>query len=167
EVLIAMLDIADGDPDAEADDRGGESIAIVEHPDLPPEDGESDPDLEETGAEDSFMTHGGSGPGCSVADPGGAGEGEDDEPDGCGEGDPSYAEWHTLAASQRRAGLVNGKPADDWCRTVLEDDEDDDRDTCSAAEDQGTRGGRWFETDGYPGEAADTELNGDEGDHSR
>lgn len=80
-VAIDLLDVMDGDTDAEADDRGGETVAIVSDPDLPPEEDEGDPDLEQTRDEDDWFDHGGNGPGCPVSDPGGAGEAEDDEED--------------------------------------------------------------------------------------
>lgn len=41
------------------------------------------------------------------------------------------------------------------------DTEDDDQDTCLLAEDQGTHGGRWFDTDGWSGDPDDEEDNGD------
>lgn len=104
EVMIAMLDAADGDPDAEADDRGGETVAIVEDPDAPPPDEGDDPDLEQTFDEDDWCAHAANGPGCPVSDPGGAGEHEDDElsgdeEDGCsaedehGYGNHSVPRW--------------------------------------------------------------------------
>lgn len=126
EVLVALLDAVDGDPDAEADDRGGETVAIVDNPDLPPEEGEDDPDLEQTFDEDDWYEHAASGPGCPVSDPGGAGEGEDDERDGTDEGDISWAEWHTLPAASRRAGRTDGTSADGWVQAIHEDTEDDD-----------------------------------------
>lgn len=80
EVMIAMLDATDGDPDVEADDRGGETIAIVADDEAPPEDGEEDPDLEQTRDEDDWFDHGANGPGCPLADPD---SGIEDDPLGC------------------------------------------------------------------------------------
>ena len=86
------------------------------------------------------------------------------EPDDDAKGDPSYAEWHTLPPATRRAGKIEGKPLHPWGAPVAEDAEDDDPDT--GCED-GPCG-----NDGQPGDpedaddGGDTELNGDEGDHS-
>jgi len=96
----------------------------------------------------------------------------DDEPNGDDEpvsaegdsGDAAFVEWVTKPGNLRRHGgpeITGGH----------EDDEDGDQDTCAAADDQGGAGGRWFDTDGLPGDSedaedgGDTELNGDEGDY--
>lgn len=70
-VAIELLDVIDGDSDAEADDRGGETIALIDDPDLPPEDDDGDPDLEQTRDEDDWFDHGDLGIGCTLSDPGG------------------------------------------------------------------------------------------------
>jgi hypothetical protein len=151
EVMIAMLDAADGDTDAEVEDRAGETIAIMADPDIPPPEDEGDPDLEETGAEDSFVTHYGSGPGCPISDPvehvgdehdtnnaedeltAGVPPGFGGRGAGCslsdGDGDRAYAEWHSLPAATRRSGAIDGKPFNDWGQGVHEDAEEDDGDT--------------------------------------
>lgn len=126
EVMIAMLDAADPDPDAELEDAAGETVAMVADPHLPSEEGEPDTDLEQTRDEDDWVDHGDHGAGCPIADPGGAGAGEDDEPDGTDQGDISFAEWHTLPAASRRSGRIDGLSKDDWIRTIHEDAEDDD-----------------------------------------
>lgn len=86
EIAIGLLDVMDGDADLEADDRGGETLAVPEGLDEPEEDDSVDPDLEETDTEDAFWLSPNArsawdGPGCKISDAGGAGEGEDDEED--------------------------------------------------------------------------------------
>lgn len=103
-VAIDLLDVMDGDSDAEADDRGGETVAIVSDPDLPPEEDEGDPDLEQTRDEDDWFDHGGNGPGCPVSDPDCSvedhPEGFDPEEDACIAGDdgcgPVYRHGYAL-----------------------------------------------------------------------
>lgn len=73
-VAIDLLDVADGDPDAEREDPAGETVPVVDDPEVPPEEDDGDPDLEETDAEDSFVLSAravayGSGPGCAISDP--------------------------------------------------------------------------------------------------
>lgn len=80
-IAIDLLDLADGDPDMEDDDRAGETIGVKDDPDVPPEEEEGDPDLEQTMDEDDWYDHPANGPGCPVSDPGGACEHEDDEED--------------------------------------------------------------------------------------
>lgn len=75
-VAIDLLDVADGDPDAEVEDPAGETVPVIDDPDVPPEEDERDPDLEETDCEDSFVLsssalHWADGAGCSISDPGG------------------------------------------------------------------------------------------------
>lgn len=89
EVLIALLDVADPEPD-----------------------------LEENDLEDSFVLspsaqHSGTGAGCQISDPGGTDEDAN--------GDPAWAEWHTVPNSTRRAGKL--------LALDHEDAEDDDPDT--------------------------------------
>lgn len=87
DVLIALMDIADGDPDAEIEDPGGEAVPVIDDPDLPPLEDEGDLDLEQTRDEDDWYDHGATlgdrawGAGCPFSDPGGAAVGEDDEED--------------------------------------------------------------------------------------
>lgn len=75
EVAIGLLDVIDGDPDCEADDRGGESLPVPEGWDRPVDDDTVDPDLEETDIEDAFalsaaaLEYGSDGPGCPIGDP--------------------------------------------------------------------------------------------------
>lgn len=123
-----------------------------------------DPDLEEVGLEDSFEDHRGKamthGPGCPVAD-------IDHGAEEAGE-QRSYAEWDTLSSNLRRAGQIDGKVIDPNGPGVDEEAEDDDRDSCLAADDDPKR----HVSDGRPGDAGDaedggdTELNGDEGDYT-
>lgn len=86
-VAIDLMDLADGDPDVEVEDRGGETMPVpADFADPLPDDDVGDPDLEETDAEDSFVLSTnalrlGRGPGCEVSDAGGAACGEDDEDD--------------------------------------------------------------------------------------
>jgi hypothetical protein len=105
EVLIALMDVADGDPDAEVEDAGGETVPVLADPEFEDED-THDPDLEENGLEDGFWLHPdlGSGPGCEIAD----------------HGEQAYVEWTTLRPHQKRGlNVLAGH----------EDDEDDDPDT--------------------------------------
>jgi hypothetical protein len=87
EIAIGLLDVMDGDADLEADDRGGETLAVPEGLDEPEKDDRVDPDLEETDTEDAFWLSpmayrvDRSGAGCAISDPGGAAEREDDEDD--------------------------------------------------------------------------------------
>lgn len=80
EVLIALMDAADGDPDAEIEDPAGETVPVIDDPELPAEEDDGDPDLEETGLEDGFVAHAANGPGCPIADPD---FGVEDDPLGC------------------------------------------------------------------------------------
>jgi hypothetical protein len=82
------------------------------------------------------------------------GDPSDHEPTGDEEGG-AYIEWHAMRGSQKRGPNLIAR---------LEDDEDDDQDTCLAADDQGTAGGRWFDTDGLPGDDADAEDGHDRED---
>lgn len=69
-VAVDLLDAIDGDPDVEVEDLAGETVPVIDRADFPPEEDDGDPDLEETGAEDSFMAHRyADGPGCPVGDP--------------------------------------------------------------------------------------------------
>lgn len=68
-VAVDLLDAIDGDPDLEVEDPAGETIPVIDDPEVLPEEDDGDPDLEEIGAEDSFMVHHGSGPGCPISDP--------------------------------------------------------------------------------------------------
>lgn len=79
---------------------------------------------------------------------------EDDDPDEVigDEQDAAWIEWATMHRSARRGPSQFAGH---------EDDEDDDEDTCAAADDQGSTGGRWFDTDGWPGDDQDAEDNGD------
>lgn len=117
-----------------------------------------DPDLETTGAEDDFMDFRADGPGCPISDPD---LGVDEISSGYAVGDRTHAEWHTLPAGRRRSGAIDGKllPGlyDDH-----EDAEDEDRDSCLAADDDPAR----IISDGLPGDSLDAELNGDEHDYS-
>lgn len=72
------------------------------------------------------------------------------------EKDAAWIEWHALAPAWRRGPLTT---------PGHEDDEESDDDSCAAADDHGSAGGQWFDSDGLPGDDADTELNGDEGDY--
>jgi hypothetical protein len=65
--------------------------------------------------------------------------------------EPAWPEWHTRGRHKEPSG-----------RLPHEDSEDDDDDACLAADDDPAR----IIRDGYPGDAYDTELNGDEGDYS-
>lgn len=180
DALIVMLDERDGDPDVEAngDERdiawpNGAQNAF--HTGVNEDDEHDERDLpriiteddelagDETDgnyAEDDFAVHAADGPGCPIADAGGGAA--DDQ-----RGDPTYAEWHTLDASRRRSGAIEGKSLR-GCEPIHEDVEDDDRDSCLAADDDPKR----TVSDGFPGDGADAEengdheLNGDEGDHT-
>lgn len=86
-IAIDLLDTMDPDPDLEQEDRAGESIAIMDFPDVPdPDEGEPDPDLESVGAEDDFeiprsqLANADHGAGCPISDPG-ACEHDGREPD--------------------------------------------------------------------------------------
>jgi hypothetical protein len=166
EVMIAMLDAADGDPDAEngndvedefalspnalvsAEGTPGCPVADPADPSFTEwhtrgrrkdnpgihdvrgyeahEDAEYDDPAEAVGdeedtnnAEDELAAgvppgFGGRCAGCSLSD---------------GDGDRSYAEWHSLPVATRRSGAIDGKPLNDWGQGVAEDDEDDDPDT--------------------------------------
>lgn len=93
-VAVDLLDAIDGDPDNEIEDPAGETIPVIDDPELPPEEDDGDPDLEETDCEDSFVlssraTEWVAAAGCAISDPGGGavddeGEGVDDdtEPNG-------------------------------------------------------------------------------------
>lgn len=67
------------DPDAEAEEIPVEDAQITY--DLPPEEDGTDPDLEQIRDEDDWFPHASDGPGCRLADAGGAAEYEDDEDD--------------------------------------------------------------------------------------
>ncbi|MBB4858235.1 hypothetical protein HNO88_001554 [Novosphingobium chloroacetimidivorans] len=88
-------------------------------------------------------------------------------------GDPAWCEWHTLSASRRRAGELNGKLIHPARGVMLEDvedcdpAEDDDEDRCGAGEDDAavfSRGALM----GFSGDRAasdpDSEPSGDEQD---
>jgi hypothetical protein len=149
EALIAAQDVLDGDHDREADDPASETVPVIDDPDLPPTEDDGDPDLEETGAEDSFMTHPADGPGCPVADQGGGALEDSGELtsiegwQGCGsapgqndDDEYTYPEWQTLPATQRRSGNFAGKALDHLFGSGHADDvEEDDADTCVSAED--------------------------------
>lgn len=141
EVMIALLDAADADPEAEAEDVAGETVTLIADPDVLPEEGESDADLEENDLEDGFcfshiaLAGAHEGPGCNISDPDACTAGDDNIVgcwgDGAGDADDAeiaYPEWHTLAASARRAGRFDGTPVDPLA-PVHEDAEDDDPDT--------------------------------------
>lgn len=74
EVLMALMNVADGDPDVEVEDPAGETIPVVDNPDVPPEQDDGDPDLEETDCEDSFvlssnaLAYGNGYPSCPISD---------------------------------------------------------------------------------------------------
>lgn len=84
----------------------------------------------------------------------GSPDAEDDDPGEVvgDEQDAAWIEWTALHPATRRgpAPLAGD-----------EDSEDDDQDTCLTADDQGSAGGRWFDTDGWPGDDQDEEDNGD------
>lgn len=154
ESLIAFMDDLGGDPDREA--NGDE--------------------LDGNGSEDDFMFHGDDGPGCPIADSDEGGE-EHGEPS-------AWIEWQTRGRHKlERGGEIlsrdrhgNPRHEDD------EDDdprEDDDSDRCEAGDDhmiagpvvmrtQWERFGRdsAFNHDDAE-DGGDTELNGDEHDHSQ
>lgn len=136
--LIDMLDRRDGDadlePNGDQEGPGGFAAFAPHEPDqrraeyrdaeiaLATEDDEASGDeLDGNGSEDDFMHHYGSGPGCPIAD---IDKGDDEDGDRA-----SWAEWHTLPASQRCAGLIDGKPLNPLAAGIREDDEDDDADT--------------------------------------
>lgn len=77
ERLIDHLDTIDPDPEAEEIPVEDAQITY----DLPPEEDGTDPDFEQTRDEDDWYPHASDGPGCPLADAGGAGEYEDDEDD--------------------------------------------------------------------------------------
>lgn len=84
---------------------------------------DGDPDFEDHKLEDDFTQHADDGPGCPISD---SDLGVDDDDGGRDCGDRSYAEWHTLPSSARRAGRNDGKPLDARGGALDEDDEDDD-----------------------------------------
>lgn len=148
-VAIDLMDVVDGDPDREVEDPAGETVPVIDDPEVEPDEDDGDPDLEAngdeldgSGAEDDFGPHSAGafpGPGCPIADPD---FGVEDE-QGYGVGDRSYAEWHTLSAKTQRAGRIDGKPKDSWLQSLHEDAEDDD-----PAEDNGDREPDGDEQDG-------------------
>lgn len=168
ESLIAFMDEMDGDSDLEDDERAAltmrspgvdfdftEDILTPDGLAGSPEDAEADGDEEDgNGSEEDFMYHGHDGPGCPIAD---SDHGEEE----VGEL-TTWPEWHTLPAYNRRAGRFEGKALPDVAYAIYDDAEDDDRDACLAIEDDPKR----RLTDGLPGDAFDTEPNGDEGDYS-
>lgn len=90
EVAIGLLDVLDGDPDLEVEDPAGETVAVIDDPEVPPEEDDGDPDLEETDCEDSFVLSNsalayGRGPGCNIADPD---KGVDDDGEAIDEAEP-------------------------------------------------------------------------------
>lgn len=121
EVAIGVLDVADGDPDAEIEDNAGETIPVIDDPELPPTEDDGDPDLEETGAEDSFMAHADNGAACPVSDPGGGSVDDEGEPDDDAYGDTSWTEWHTRGRLKGDPGVFSTKAGQ-----IHEDAEDDD-----------------------------------------
>lgn len=156
EVMIAMLDAADGDPDAEIEDGAGETIPVIDDPEVPPSEDDSDPDLEEAGLEDSFVTHPANGPGCPISDVGGGAVDDEGEPDDDARGDTSWTEWHTRGRSKDNPGVFTTDG-----RQLQEDMEEDDADTCLVADDQGTVSGRWFDKDSGAGDPDDAEPDED------
>lgn len=76
----------------------------------------------------------------------------DAEHDGTEAGDTSWTEWHTRGRLKDNPGVM--------CRDgrqCLEDMEDDDNDTCLAADDIGTASTPWHCNDGGPGTPEDAE----------
>jgi hypothetical protein len=106
EVLVALLDIWDGDSDLEVTDA---------EDDFDPQGLEADPDPD---CEDE--------PDFSSRSDGLPGDPDDAEPDDDGKGDPAYCEWHSLPAATRRSGALNAKPIGVMGAAVAEDDEEDD-----------------------------------------
>jgi hypothetical protein len=114
EVLIALLDAADPDPEAE------------DATDL-----EDDFDLSPVALRSSDP-----GPGCTISDSDCC-PAKDDQIIGSWDarpGDPedaevARAEWQSLSAAERRAGRIDGRASNAFVRHVAEDAEDDDADT--------------------------------------
>jgi hypothetical protein len=120
---------------------------LIERLDL--DDG--DPDFEEIETEDGFVAHPANGPGCPIADQGG----------GNVEDEGERAAWPERNDQSRFPKRSTGDLKGWHGVTVDEDEEDDDRDSCLAADDDPAR----RVSDGLPGDSYDTELNGDEGDY--
>lgn len=139
EVLIAFMDSAEGDADEEDDDRGGESVALVDDPEAGLVSDESfDPDEDGQHTEDEISTclytQWADGAGCPISDPGGAGEREDDESDGTDQGDCAWIEWQTRGRHKLALGDHERTGGHEDAEEDDAPEEDDDSGQCTEDE---------------------------------
>ena len=121
EVMIALLDMYDGDTDMEdasdlEDDFALSPVALL---------------------------NAANGPGCLKSDSDCCNAGDDkiasswdSRPGDPDDREVATAEWHTLPSIARCAGKIDGRPIDPRRRYVPEDAEDDDPDCCPAGDDR-------------------------------